>query len=308
MPRVSIIMATYNRSDVLRCAIATVQFQTFHDWELIVVGDACTDETADVVSTIQDPRIRFVNRKINFGEQSAPNNDGFQLARGSLIAYLNQDDLWFPDHLECLVRFLDETEADLVYALRFSVDQDGLAFCGMTNAEMRYDPSHLLEASLWLLRRELIEELDGWRAATSIHARTPSQDFLTRAWQRGKDLRCHPRITAVMLHAGARPNSYKLRDSKQHENILAGMSDSKFRERLITDAIIQSTRRTHELMLKLERWPARLNHRIDRFLVALSLRPDSVRNWLAGRRKGWFVDHLRQIGGLAPLDRNREQK
>ena len=58
MPRVSIIMATYNRSDLLRCAIATVQFQTFHDWEVIIVGDACTDETADVVSAIQDPRIR----------------------------------------------------------------------------------------------------------------------------------------------------------------------------------------------------------------------------------------------------------
>jgi glycosyltransferase involved in cell wall biosynthesis len=306
MPRVSVIIATYNRSDALRCAIATVQLQTFLDWELIVVGDACTDDTAEVVAGFRDPCIRFVNRKKNFGEQSAPHNDGFRMANGSLIAYLNHDDLWFPNHLESLVRFLDETRADLVYALRFSLGQDGLIFCGMTNAELRYDPSHLVESSLWLVRRELIEELNGWRGAISINARTPSQDFLTRAWQRGKDIRCHPRVTAIMLHAGTRPNSFKLRDSRQHEELLAGISDPNLRERLITDGLIQSTRRTHELSLQLMSWPERLNHRIDRVLLAFGLRPDSVRNRLARRPKGWFVDHIRQVGGLPPIERDRK--
>jgi hypothetical protein len=308
MPRVSVIIATYNRSDVLRCAIATVLFQTFRDWELVVVGDACTDDTAEVVATFQDPRIRFVNRAVNFGEQSAPSNDGFRLAGGSLIAYLNQDDLWLPDHLECLVGYIDQTGADLVYALRFSADPHGLFFCALTNAELRYDPTHLLEASLWLVRRELIEELGGWRPATSIHARTPSQDFLTRAWQRGKDMRCHPRVTAIMLHSGARPNSFRLRDSRQHEEILAQVTEPGFRERLLTDTSIQSARRTHELQLQLDGWLARLNHRIDRFLVGRGLRPDSVRNRLAGRSKGWFVNHLRQIGGLTPMGRDPADK
>ena len=304
MPRVSIIMATYNRSDVLRCAIATVRLQTFLDWELIVIGDACTDDTAEVVAAFRDHRIRFVNREKNFGEQSAPHNDGFQMANGSLIAYLNHDDLWFPNHLEFLVRFLDQTGADLVYSVRLSVGADERVYCGLTNAELRYDPSHIVESSLWLVRRELIEELDGWRAAKSIHARTPSQDFLTRAWQRGKDIRCHPRVTAILLHAGTRPNSFKLRDSRQHEELVAGISDPESRERLITEGLIRSARREHELSLV--RWPARLNHFIDRGLVALGLRPDSVRNWLAGRPKGWFVDHIRQIGGLPPIKRDRE--
>ena len=52
MPRVSVLIATYNRSDVLRCcAIPSVCcFKTFRDWELIVVGDACTDDTAEVAN------------------------------------------------------------------------------------------------------------------------------------------------------------------------------------------------------------------------------------------------------------------
>lgn len=308
MPRVSVIIATYNRSDVLRCAIATVLFQTFSDWELIVVGDACTDDTAEVVATFPDPRIRFVNRAVNFGEQSAPSNDGFKLASGGLIAYLNQDDLWFPDHLERLVKFIDTTGADIVCALRFSVDPNGLLFCGITNAEFRYDPTHFFEASLWLVRRELVDELGGWRPATSTHAVTPSQDFLTRAWQRGKDMRCHPRVTALTLSSGARPNSFKLRDSEQHEALLSRLTEPGFREHLITDTAIQSARRTHELQLRLDGWLARLNHRIDRFLVGRGLRPDSVRNRLAGRSKGWFVNHLRQIGGLAPMGRDPAEK
>ena len=110
MPRVSIIIATYNRSDVLRCAIATIQLQTFRDWELVVVGDAGTDDTAAVMAGFDDPRIRFVNLPESIGEQSGPSNRGFQLANGDLIAYLNHDDLWFPDHLESLVSFLDERE------------------------------------------------------------------------------------------------------------------------------------------------------------------------------------------------------
>ena len=91
--KVSIITATYNRSEVLKWAIRSVLAQTFCDWELIVVGDACTDDTEQVVASFTDPRIRFVNRSTSFGEQSGPNNDGFFLANGRLIAYLNHDDL-----------------------------------------------------------------------------------------------------------------------------------------------------------------------------------------------------------------------
>lgn len=260
------------------------------------------------MAEFSDPRIRFVNLPENIGEQCGPANRGFEMAHGELIAYLNHDDLWFPDHLDALVRHLDETKADLVYALRFSVGRDGLLFGGMTNAELRYDPSHHVEASLWLVRRELIEELGGWRAATGIHARTPSQDLLTRAWQRGKHLRCHPRVTALMLHAGTRPNSYKLRDDREHKELLARLSDPRFREELITAAFIQATRRVNELSHRLQTPRERVAHYVDRALVAFGFNPETVRNRLSGRPKGWVVDHIRQIGGLPPLNRDRERK
>ena len=102
MPRVSVVTATYNRSHILRHSIASVIAQRLTDWELIVVGDACTDDTADVVASFDDPRIRYHALAANVGEQSGPNNEGVALARGEMIAFLNHDDLWLPDHLALL--------------------------------------------------------------------------------------------------------------------------------------------------------------------------------------------------------------
>jgi hypothetical protein len=302
MPRVSIITAAYNRSDVLRCAMLSVQRQTYSDWEHIIVGDACTDDTAEVVAKFADSRTRFVNRAENCGEQSAPNNDGFALSSGSLIAYLNQDDLWFPDHLESLVSFIDETNADLVYAMPFDIDRYGRPSCGITNAELRYDPTHFIVASLWLVRRELIDELGGWRSAMVIDALTPSQDLLTRAWRSTKDIRCHPRLTAIFLASGGRPGSFTQRDSSQHEAILKAMESPGYRELLLTQCSLNAARHISELQSR--PWPARLNRAIDRAILRTGRRPDEVRRWLLRRPRGWWVDYSRKVGGLEPLSRS----
>ncbi|MEX2553025.1 MAG: glycosyltransferase, partial [Actinomycetota bacterium] len=88
-PAVSIVTATYNRGRWLECAVRSIVRQTFTDWELVVVGDACTDDTADVVARFDDARIRFINLTRNFGEQAGPNNVGVAESRAPLIAFLN---------------------------------------------------------------------------------------------------------------------------------------------------------------------------------------------------------------------------
>ncbi len=111
------IIATYNRSDVLALAIESVLQQSLRDWEMWVIGDACTDDTEDVVKSFDDPRMSFENLPVNVGEQSGPNNAGAQRARGRYVAYLNHDDLWTPDHLEAAAGELDVSGADLVFSL-----------------------------------------------------------------------------------------------------------------------------------------------------------------------------------------------
>ena len=84
-PIVSVVLATYNRSRVLAHAIESVRSSTLTDWELIVVGDHCTDDTAEVVASFDDPRITFINLPQNVGEQSGPNNEGVR--RGARALY-----------------------------------------------------------------------------------------------------------------------------------------------------------------------------------------------------------------------------
>ena len=79
MPTVSVVIATYQWSSALRCALRSVLRQSFQDFEVLVVGDGCTDDSAAVVQAFGDPRLRWENLPANTGSQSAPNNRGFAL-------------------------------------------------------------------------------------------------------------------------------------------------------------------------------------------------------------------------------------
>ena len=124
-PLVSVIIATYNWSSVLHYAMASVERQTFTDFELLVIGDGCTDDSEAVVAAFRDPRFHWENLPKNHGHQSPANNRGLALARGKWIAYLGHDDLWMPNHLELLVREVEQKEADAAFSLAIVVGAPG---------------------------------------------------------------------------------------------------------------------------------------------------------------------------------------
>jgi glycosyltransferase involved in cell wall biosynthesis len=85
-PQVTVILSTYNWSSVLRHAIASVLGQSFADFELLVIGDGCTDDSEQVAAESGDPRVRWIGLPKNSGHQSVPNNEGLRQARGAFIA------------------------------------------------------------------------------------------------------------------------------------------------------------------------------------------------------------------------------
>ena len=89
-PTVTIIIATYNKMSTLRYAIESVLWQSFADFECLVIGDGCTDGSEEVVAGFNDPRLYWNNLTRNSGHQSAPTNEGLRRARGEYISYLNQ--------------------------------------------------------------------------------------------------------------------------------------------------------------------------------------------------------------------------
>ena len=86
-PLISVITATYNCSHLLRHAIQSVLDSDFQDWELIVIGDCCTDDSEEVVNGFSDDRISFYNLEKNSGQQAKPNNYGLEKAKGNTLPF-----------------------------------------------------------------------------------------------------------------------------------------------------------------------------------------------------------------------------
>jgi hypothetical protein len=116
-PLVTVIIPTYNFSAALRHAIRSVLWQTYENFELLVVGDGCTDDSEEVTRSFGDPRVVWMNLPENEGTQSAPNNAGLAVARGRYTAYMGHDDLWHPWHLATLVGVLERTGAAWAHSL-----------------------------------------------------------------------------------------------------------------------------------------------------------------------------------------------
>jgi hypothetical protein len=180
-PRVTVIIATYNWSTVLPYAIDSVLGQTMRDFELLVVGDGCTDDSEQVVTAIKDRRVRGINLPANTGHQSGPNNRGLQEARGEFVAYLGHDDLWLSHHLQCTTEKLDETGAAFAHSLlvRVAPDHDvGMPVLPQPRLRNGGPPSCTVH------RRSVTDKIGGWNDYRRLSI-PPETDFFYRAQAAG---------------------------------------------------------------------------------------------------------------------------
>ncbi|WP_413165853.1 glycosyltransferase [Capilliphycus salinus ALCB114379] len=107
MPRVSVVIPTYNQEAYISQALDSVLKQTYQDFEIVIVNDASGDRTLEKIQEKKDPRIRLFSFEQNQGE-SAATNYGIQQARGELIALLHSDDVFVPQKLEKQVECLEK--------------------------------------------------------------------------------------------------------------------------------------------------------------------------------------------------------
>lgn len=281
MPRVTVVIPTFNWSTVLPFAIGSVLRQTFTDLELLVVGDGCTDDSEAVVRAIRDPRVAWLNLPRNTGHQSGPNNEGLRRARGELIAYLGHDDLWLPHHLAVLVQAIDRG-AGLVYGITELVSGDGTRVEALPRRLRAYRPGMWLPPTGVVHRRGPLVEIGGWRHWRDT-SRDPETDLLERLWRAGVAFDFVPRLTAVKLASVLRRDAYRLRASHEQAAWLARIEREPDLEptelgRLLVEAESLSP------ALRLRRFWARL--------------PDRLRRHLGSRRAARA--RIRRFKGLGP--------
>ena len=114
-PKVSVIITTYNRAELLPRAVNSVLTQTFDDYEIIIVDDCSTDHTQEVIQRMNDPRVRSFKHEVNRGAAAA-RNTGISNAIGEYIAFLDDDDECTPNRLADQTAILDSRpDVGIVY-------------------------------------------------------------------------------------------------------------------------------------------------------------------------------------------------
>ncbi len=109
-PKISVLIPLYNSAAFIRETIDSVLAQTFSDFELLLMDDGSSDDTADIVRTYQDPRIRYERCPHDF---SGTFNRGVDIARGKYVALLDHDDMMVPRRLQMQYDFM-ESRPDIV--------------------------------------------------------------------------------------------------------------------------------------------------------------------------------------------------
>ena len=122
MELVSIIMPTYNCARFICESIDSVLAQTYTNWELIIVDDSSTDNTAEMVANFNDPRIHYLRNEQNEGA-ALTRNKALRAAKGRYIAFLDSDDLWHPDKLERQIAFMEQNGYAFTYHEYTEIDE-----------------------------------------------------------------------------------------------------------------------------------------------------------------------------------------
>lgn len=154
-PKVSVIIPTFNRRELVVKAIDCVLAQTFPVEDIVVVDDGSTDGTAEALAQAYGDRIRLV-RQANAGV-SAARNRGLEMARGEFISLLDSDDLWLPEKTERQVGFLEAHPGfGMVLCDIMQVDRDGHDIAPIHRRDFIPEDGPVLK---WVLRQPALAPL-----------------------------------------------------------------------------------------------------------------------------------------------------
>ena len=169
-PIISVIMSTYCRARIISRAIDSILNQTFKFFELIIIDDGSGDGTKEIIEeyAFKDDRIRWVRFDKNSGIPAIRYNQGMSLAKGDYIAFMFDDDEWFPDALENLYNFYQKNlSCGMIYGLADYIDVKKNNYIGKGfGAEWDYNrlvnQGNFLCNNTVLVKKEVINDVGGY--------------------------------------------------------------------------------------------------------------------------------------------------
>jgi glycosyltransferase involved in cell wall biosynthesis len=247
-PFFSIVTATYGRGRHIVPTIQSVLRQSFENFELIVVGDGCDDETESIVRSFSDPRIIWRNLPQNTGSQSFPNNEGIRVSRGDWIAYIGHDDIWTGDHLSKIhATSLRDREADFVVSgcVYHTPPGTGIYYVNGLFEKSDNIAGYFFPPSSIAHRPNVTERIGPWQDPRSI-AKSVDCDFMQRALKAGMRFISTGVITVHKFAAGHRYLSYLRVSSDEQRDMLGAIINETAPESAL---ILETAKRAGTFML-----------------------------------------------------------
>jgi glycosyltransferase involved in cell wall biosynthesis len=240
--RVTVLIPTFNWSSVLPYSIASVLDQTFGEFELLVVGDGCTDDSEQVVKRLAatDRRVRWLNLVHGTGHQAGPNNEGLRRSRGELIAYLGHDDLWFPRHLEGLVAAID-CGSTVAHSSVLMVNPGQTPFVFPPRGQAA---DEWLPPSSIMIKADALREVGGWRFPSETGTVDPETDLIGRLAERFGPPMALPTVSAIKLPASYRRDVYRTRPCHEQARWLERIRAAPDNEAIVWDACAEPSEPT----------------------------------------------------------------
>jgi hypothetical protein len=145
---VSIITPSYNSEKFIRDTMESVLFQTYKNWEMIIVDDVSPDNSNEIIEKYskKDSRIKLIKLEKNSGPAVARNR-AIQEAKGRYIAFLDADDLWKPEKLEKQIKFMEEKNCALSYSTYETMSEEGVLQNKYINPPLKISYKDLLKSN-----------------------------------------------------------------------------------------------------------------------------------------------------------------
>ena len=173
MPKVSVIMASWNAEKTIVKTIESILSQSYTDLELIVIDDHSTDGTLSIINNYKDERLLVIERKVNSGSPVAPRNQGFSTAKGTWIALCDNDDLWAKDKLERQLLAYEASEekeqigfiysaANIIDAKGDNIDTNPSLFSGFVPAKLsrkRLLEGYFITTCSIMIKKSVVDEV-----------------------------------------------------------------------------------------------------------------------------------------------------
>lgn len=286
-PAVTVIIATYNKVGTLRYAVDSVLWQTYENFELWVIGDGCTDNSAGLVQSYDDPRVNWYNLPENTGYQSEPHNEGLRRSKGKYIAYLNHDDIWLPNHLQELINLIENTGADFVYSIMVWILDWTDNYADIPIYPNSPRPP---EATVTLHRSEIIDEIGYWKSPHETKA-IPRAEYFRKAQFNGKRFELVPLLTALKF--GGSTGGYSA-IGNQPEYMEKIRTDPDFIHKELAELLVKAYLRL-EQPVTLKQFLHQIGEYLRRKLVRRGINPAHLAFW---HRPSWHIKKWRKEQGL----------